>query len=325
MTPAGAGRHRSWPAPDASRCRSSDQTRERKPIKPVARDLGAGLAEQPLGLRRQRVELDGDVEAGGHDRPAARRTRPGPRARTWCRAGSRTGRRRGTDPRSAPAAGSGTSSARSDRWARAAPAAPSRSGAARGFPRRRAEAGRSGRAASRSGSSSSGDGTGGALEVSCASPSSFADGPDLRAEQAPPGLLERDGERLGGAAAAQRLDAHLRRLEGSDLQELAAEARGPREPALEPGGAQRDRGHVAAVRTPDLPVRRQRRGVKAFAACQPGIRVEVTHRCARAARSRAGTRAAAARDAGSRCARRARARGETRARRRAAPRRAPRG
>ena len=111
-------------------------------------------------------------------------------------------------------------------------------------------------------------------------PVDLRDGPDLGDEQAPPGLLHHDARGLGGAPAAQRLDAQLGGLEGAGFQELAAEARRAREAALEPGGPQRDRRDVAAVGSPDLPIGRQVRGVAAVAARQPCVVVEITHRFA---------------------------------------------
>ena len=79
--------------------------------------------------------------------------------------------------------------------------------------------------------------------------------PHARDQQRPVLLHHLDAQRLRAFAAAERRHAQLDRRELAHREEVALEARRPREPALGQRGAQRDRRHVAAVRPPHRPVR----------------------------------------------------------------------
>ena len=70
-----------------------------------------------------------------------------------------------------------------------------------------------------------------------------------------PGLRHGDPDRFRAPAAMGNHDREVDGREASHREVMAGEGDGPSDPRLGAGRAQRDRGDVAAIRAPDLPVR----------------------------------------------------------------------
>ena len=84
-------------------------------------------------------------------------------------------------------------------------------------------------------------------------------------------------EGVRALAMTDGVDAQLDLAEGSDLEKLAADARESGKAAARRDPAQRHGGHVAAERSPHLPVRRKRGAIAARFPNHLGIRQEISH------------------------------------------------
>jgi len=91
----------------------------------------------------------------------------------------------------------------------------------------------------------------------------------------PPCVIDTAIDSARCRATSCRGQLHL--VEVGDAEEVTDEAGGPVEARGRARRAQRDRRDVAAHRSPDLPIARERGRIDAVAAAHRGVLAEVTH------------------------------------------------
>ena len=96
-----------------------------------------------------------------------------------------------------------------------------------------------------------------------------------RLEHGPPVLSDRDLERLATPAPAQNADPDIDAGKAGDAEKMARKARGTWDLRIAPRRTQGDRGQVAAVGTPDLPVAREVGAVVTLGPLEPCVDFEI--------------------------------------------------
>ena len=256
---AGSRHRRAAPSPRRPAGRSASRAAPRSD-QPAARDRRLGVAEHPVFAGSQRVELHRQVEVRRDEAPGpvVRRLRGVPGQEIRPEQGARgvdhrirRRRRRAGASRCARRPGPART-----------PSAPDdlRGGARSGTTRRSCRPARDRDAAPRAAA------PGGMSPRECSKPSKASATNQAEAVRTRRVALEQGrAQRLGAASAAHRLHLDLHRPGAARAQELAGEGRGPRLRAGVRHGAEGDRRHVAAHRSPHEPVGRERAAIAAVA------------------------------------------------------------